>query len=652
MFHGLNLNDSPRHYAFDSIIFRDMVLCGAGPWVGWDKNAFPPINNGYPPHIADPAVPGSPAGPAVLPTGLGLVIADQYLRLSYTGTGAVSVTGGFGGSPYNDLDNTPGGADAAQVGGASRDVAFLNVQFQDPGPGQITVRITKSLASDPVRDVKLEFKGGSDPTFYQPFLDNVARFTALRFMDWGGINAQANEWRNWGDQDMPGLTFAEQNWIHYKYWWALCNATGKDCWVNIPALASEDYCRQMGAYFATHLDPGIRLYVENSNETWNFSFQQWQAQLTAHDDGTDPDPDKPATGAWEYIDYRAGRATKWFREAALAADPDRDLLIVLAEQAGYYATLDTAVTIWNQHNFIFDAIALAPYIEPSDPWKDTRFDQAARYATDPAGTMADLMANILGDGLARSMEWVDVWVSRAAGYHDRDGNLGVPVYFYEGGDGVVEPYQDALTNMYVACHRDPRWYDVLAKYIDETKDRIALNMWYFNVGGISKFGGWGLQEYTGQPDEDDFPLWFPSQNPTPAYKHRAVLDAIAADSGGLLAGAVDGSATSGTTASLTATAPTGGTAPYAGVWLRDGSPIALAPAWDADHMTLVDGGLVPGTTYRYAVRYRDSATPTPVSTTSPGKSITTPGGGGGGGGGASAFAIARVAGLRRVRRGA
>jgi hypothetical protein len=612
MIHGLNLNKSPIVVESDSRVFRNWLLHGAGPFVGFTS---PRRSDFYPTYI------DGTTGIAEMTTGTAIILPDvTILTLSFRGTGAVQLVGWVAGNPYNLLDNRPGNAEGHAQGQASKDVAFLLAQSQ----GIMRVQILASDVNDPVHDISVGLKSDGDQTFTQDFLDNIGRFAGpIRFMDWQDTNSpdegKCNFWRNWGDQDTmkPGMTPYERGYIPYNYWWELCNAAGRDMWVNTPAFAGEDYCKQMGAYFATHLEPGLKIYVEHSNETWNFAFYQYQHQLDEHDNGNDPDPNKPATGAWEYISYRCGRATNWFREGALAADPGREVVCVLAEQAGYYATLEIAITNWGLGGFPIDAIAMAPYVGISEAFEPVRQEVGALYdtgtgaekAANEVAALDHLMNDLLGPGLANSLSWVDYWANRKATVPNRAGGQGVPLLIYEVNETAVEPFNDVVTNLYVAAGSDPRMYDLLTALIDGIKDKVDICEWFFDVGRDSKYGKWGLQRYTGEPLET-------------ANKQRAVLNAIGGVVGGLSAGSLSASVTSATSVRLTWTAPHGGTSPYSAQLYRDGVAVSGATTSPYD-----DTGRTTGQAYIYKVRYTDSAG-TPATAESATRTVTPSAGGG------------------------
>jgi hypothetical protein len=75
--------------------------------------------------------------------------------------------------------------------------------------------------------------------------------------------------------------------LAWEYVIQIANTSGKDIWVNIPEgvnLAdptSNNYATQLAQLMKAKLNPGIHVYLEYSNELWNFGFPQTQANLTA-----------------------------------------------------------------------------------------------------------------------------------------------------------------------------------------------------------------------------------------------------------------------------------------------------------------------------------------------------------------------------------
>ena len=56
----------------------------------------------------------------------------------------------------------------------------------------------------------------------------------------------------------------------------LCATTdAADCWFNVPLLATDDYVMQMATLLKDHIPAGRKIYIEYSNEIWNYGFVQW-----------------------------------------------------------------------------------------------------------------------------------------------------------------------------------------------------------------------------------------------------------------------------------------------------------------------------------------------------------------------------------------
>jgi hypothetical protein len=50
---------------------------------------------------------------------------------------------------------------------------------------------------------------------------------------------------------------------------ALCNAVGADCWINVPHAATDACATTLFEMIAANLNPGLKVYVEYTNEHWN-----------------------------------------------------------------------------------------------------------------------------------------------------------------------------------------------------------------------------------------------------------------------------------------------------------------------------------------------------------------------------------------------
>lgn len=126
-----------------------------------------------------------------------------------------------------------------------------------------------------VRNLKI-IRPGYDPVnpplFTTPFLNLLSQFDSLRFMDWGYMN-QGNPITNWSDRPTPNnVTMTTSYGVCLEYMIALSNQLNKDMWVNVPHLANDDFVYNMALLIKSQLNSNLNIYVEYSNELWNYGY--------------------------------------------------------------------------------------------------------------------------------------------------------------------------------------------------------------------------------------------------------------------------------------------------------------------------------------------------------------------------------------------
>jgi hypothetical protein len=213
---------------------------------------------------------------------------------------AIGRTAGFNGtytlyfSGLADVD-AGGGTLGNQSYDAARNLTTARLVVTEPYPTIIfrfrnTRRTSESAVKTGVTGLKLmrPISTGSsesyapDVVFTTEYLALHARGEVLRFMDFTATNG--NIQHEWADRNTPDdLTFYGEA---SGYWWQgkgapweyavlLANTLDKDIWINVPTYASDDYVAQLANLLYTTLEPARRIYVEYSNELWNFAFPQW-----------------------------------------------------------------------------------------------------------------------------------------------------------------------------------------------------------------------------------------------------------------------------------------------------------------------------------------------------------------------------------------
>lgn len=207
--------------------------------------------------------------------------------------------------------------------GQANDMSVYGVTLQDvvydPAANKTTAKIIVPSSSSGsqcfirfrgtnggVKDVKLMrplYDGATesypeDRIFTDQFLEAIAPFKTLRFMDWLSTNhnddslwSQRTLWSH-ATQKPPQVERTDYGWQGRGGSWEsvikLCNLTGKDAWICIPHKVTDDYIRKVALLFKYGSDgvepytvpqanpvheplhDSLKLYIEYSNEIWNF----------------------------------------------------------------------------------------------------------------------------------------------------------------------------------------------------------------------------------------------------------------------------------------------------------------------------------------------------------------------------------------------
>ncbi|MCC6412457.1 MAG: T9SS type A sorting domain-containing protein, partial [Saprospiraceae bacterium] len=456
---------------------------GQNPWDSGLMNQIPLDADGYP--LALPVtIPGAEAPQVVrtvwantesMPEGVYVVL--------YDGVGDLDVWG-----DATLLSETPG-----------------RLEFQLTFSGDIfALEIYQSQAGNHVRNIRVLLPGTENTYAEQPYdanwLDKLAPFSTLRFMDWGYTNN--SPMRNWDQRTLPtDYTWTRASGVPYEMWVDICNRTDADAWVCVPHAASDDYIIQLATMFRDELEPDRKIYVEWSNEVWNWSFEQAHYGLDSMTQSL----------SWpERLAPRIGHVMQLW--ANVFAGQENRLVRVQGGQHGWW---DIGERIFAQlqadgQDHLIDAISPAAYMGLNNQvlatWDGTTtgqdvLDLAGEFTFDPA-------------------EWAMTgWLRHAALARNNNKKL----VFYEGGQhftpdpfGTVQPYCQAL----IDCQTMPGMYDLYQRLFDTLRTLSGDEMLFMNFSFISplgcQYGSWGALQ-------SQFLDNAPFDN---APKYRALLDAI------------------------------------------------------------------------------------------------------------------------------
>jgi hypothetical protein len=195
------------------------------------------------------------------------------------------------------------------------------------------------------------------------YLEKIAPFSTLRFMDWGKTNNSPQV--NWSDRPTPETATWMQKGVPVEIMVELANTTQSNPWFTLPHQATDDYIRNFATSVRDNLDPGLTVYVEYSNEVWNRIFDQYR---WVRDQSQAEWPDFNLDEYTKIIDWYSRRTTEVTRiwDEVFGADKDR-VIGVMAGRSADVGTLTRALSYaWAENplthaEYGIDALAIAPY---------------------------------------------------------------------------------------------------------------------------------------------------------------------------------------------------------------------------------------------------------------------------------------------------
>lgn len=383
--------------------------------------------------------------------------------------------------------------------------------------------IKRSNPANHVRNLRLVPEGEEgidlsvDP-FIPEFLEFCRPFHCLRFMDWGNTNNSLQE--KWNDRKLPSFYTMvakggdpEGIWgkkptafdhlfaggVAYEYMIQLCNMLKIDMWVCVPHRATDDYIAQLARLVRDNLDPSLKVYLEYSNEVWNWSFHQagWMlrsplAGALVEAQGGFPWKDTARTEGKDHPE-RIGALFRrtfaiWEREWGKA---DGRLIRVCSVQAAW-ADASKRTVKWCIENGGADAVSPTAYVGPNqDIYK--KWASAGEQLT-PETVIEDMFTVLRNTRASGSvLEIVAYARSHRLSY-----------VAYEGGQGIQPekqaelPYNPAIA----AAQAHPRMYDLYIELLGLHRDLGCSMLGHFSSVGQqgTRWGSWGAKASYAEPD--------------------------------------------------------------------------------------------------------------------------------------------------------
>lgn len=411
-----------------------------------------------------------------------------------------------------------------------------------PATGNFWLQIESTNASNYIRDIRVYMPGGScteDPAkgcatdadctatcipyetgqrrFHHSVLANVrGKFSIVRYMDMMCTNGPTSPsapspWTTWSSY--PTVGAAQWNGVTPANWQGLCGslpaeiiaefseATNTDPWVNIPHRADDNWVTTFAQTLLAGLSPGRRVYVEHSNEVWNFVHAQhdiaaqrcpsYQDLIAGCQADTIPGNGVPCDGFPQSVPknqscFQAttrGHSERTVEAHNLFAQVFGASRVVRA--LAWQPDVGSRATVlgWNNAGQNIDAYAVPAYfgdLLTANMAQSWTVDQIYNYLDQTAINAS--IGRVVSDAGWLATNWP-----------------GISLVAYEGGQHLVATGNSGVTAKFVTMNRDPRMSGLTTRLLDGWKAAGGtLFLYYAEVSPYGDSGMWGAREYEHQ----------------------------------------------------------------------------------------------------------------------------------------------------------
>ena len=448
-----------KDYMKSSQNFFSARTNGSGSFDSGVMNEIPVDVDGYPLQVPVSTSDGLQKVRKIISSKITHMPLDTNYVLLYDGSGSIIMGGG------------------ATTKSSSPGIMVVKVT----GITNVWIDITSSSITNHVRNIR--FMRAADTASYQTepfddrFLNILCNFSCIRTMDWTCTNNNTNT--TWTNRTLP--TFHSQSQlatgkkgVAYEHLCQLANITGKDIWVNVPHLADDNYITEMANLFKTNLNPGIKVFLEFSNEVWNSSFGQSTSVNNAG-------PQNISTGR-RYALRCAHVFTIWKQQ--WGNDATR-VIRVLGTQAASNSTSQNEMAELQSN---FDVLSPALYFNYSN---DATCYSSLK-AVGSAATAHDVLNCAKNDFFNHASSFLqnskDAWM------------YGKGVVYYEWGQGMTSGKLEAFQDSNYAAQISVEMGQFYQQVIDSMKrwNTDQINPYALTGNRQSVFGSWGHLEYINQ----------------------------------------------------------------------------------------------------------------------------------------------------------
>ena len=321
--------------------------------------------------------------------------------------------------------------------------------------------------------------------FNPAYLDYMKDFKVVRFMNMSGITR--NPLSSWDKRPkVNNATWAGKQGVRgapLEIMVALANKLNADPWFNIPHKADNDFVRRYAQYVKANLKPGLKAYVEYTNEAWNTIFTQAHYVRDQGERlGLDEDRDK---GGYKFFSMRSVQIFDMWEQTFGGTSR---IVRVMGSWAGWTRVSEMLLSYRNAYKKT-DAIAIAPYFFPS------------LKSSKKAKSVAQLFKLMYDPEEKYSIPKVMGYIHKNAQTAEK---FGVDLIAYEGGQHLVDWKSRNTTShptkLMIAANKDWRMAKAYTDFMRGWKANGGKLFVNFSAPRTYQwFGSWGTKEYISQP---------------------------------------------------------------------------------------------------------------------------------------------------------
>lgn len=365
--------------------------------------------------------------------------------------------------------------------------------------GGLWLTIAKSNKNNPIRNIHIMMPGYDPVTnkdsFYQPYLALLRdTWGVIRMMGVQDVNFSPI--KSWTDEKTVNSVTQTEH-VAPLFVVELANQAHSDLWINVPHMADESWLIGMANTIKDHLAPNRKIYLEYSNEIWNWGFppqRKWcQDQGLAQGLSTDLN-----IAAFGYQIKRSFEIAQVFKSIL----PDREIVKVIGMQAANLYLSKNMFT-WMKDPKInptkdqFDAMAIAPY------FGSTVVDEVYAAHLDKTITPEQLVERA-------HLDIVNVQIPLMRDVKTLADENHIRLISYEAGNALMSfvPAQQqdpVFQNKLLLAQRLPAMGDAYKEYYrawmsivgDVVMNFVLLDTW-------SKYGSWGSMQNIGDTASPKF----------------------------------------------------------------------------------------------------------------------------------------------------